>query len=446
MDLTGARATPEYQAAWDLEVWKAEEKQRFQKRLERERLSLGKKLDAELARRERSRAEEFEREKEKVAQLSLRVSKTLEALQDREDRLSAREAELNRRKTDMAVEHERKLREMEERIRQHTEEAFFNTEALDARNKELTEENGLLQARHERLLRDHDALCTEYAAYKRDHVLGGEATKLRLELRRVRDEASGAVSERDGYRLKYDEARAVAQRHKNKIKHLAAEYNKLLALAQRQRVESLEHEKALVRRAQAMHEASLLRQLGAERDNAARSVAAAGASGAAPGLPSDGAHDSFGLYSTYLHAGSSELKAMLEEAEVAESGAAAAEKAEKLALAASSRRRQRERRSARAAAESLSTAPTPNDVYVSDDAEAEASDSGSEEAGMPLVVDYDATQHGVDAASSLKREIANRNRLLSTGVMKEDDSYIQQLSESIADKCRQLGLSEADIA
>ncbi|KAJ9443744.1 hypothetical protein DIPPA_18664 [Diplonema papillatum] len=498
------RDTPEYEAAWDLEVWKVQEKRRFEQRMEEERLSLGRRFDEEMARREKQRAEAFDRQKSDVAKLSQRVARTLEELQKREDEVAAREAELNRKRSALVLEHEKKVRDAEDRVRHTHEEQYYKAEALQTKANELGAEKLLLEKRVEKLQADYDKVCDEFAMYKREQLLGqpdaasrsARVEALEAENRRLRDEAA-ASAERAG------RAASQSAKHKNQVKRLAAEYNRLLAAAHRGQLEALEAEKAALRRAQALQEVAGHRQLQREltlheqqlaqwelrlrQQQAAFSAAnnqtasaddplpafftpesgqqrALSMPGQARRSPSAGAGEAPGALSS-----AKELRCLLREAEDAERGGGDRRRRPQQAAQQRQRRRVARTGSSSSGGGAGGSPPAAAAATVSssgdegsgggggggfDDAGSATPPSAASSGGRPAARGpatrgppaMPGVPPGADALASLRREAANRDRLLSTGVMTPGDHYIVQVTHSIRKKCAELGIDPEELS
>eukprot|EP01063_Lacrimia_lanifica_P008264 TRINITY_DN15348_c0_g1_i1.p1 TRINITY_DN15348_c0_g1~~TRINITY_DN15348_c0_g1_i1.p1 ORF type:complete len:468 (+),score=194.86 TRINITY_DN15348_c0_g1_i1:108-1511(+) len=453
------RATSEYQAAWDLEVWKAEEKAKFERRLEKERIEVGKRLDKELFAREQERADAFEKQKQQVAKLSQRVGKTLEALQKREEQVAAREAELQRKKSALLLDFEKKTREAEDKVGRTSQEAYFKIEALGAEKKELQAEADILRGRVDRLQREHDRVCTDFSDYKKEHLLGGETTQLMVELNGLKEEKKRWVGEKESLEASLAATKEVAQKHKNQVKKLAADYNKLLAVSHRIQMEALEVDKANLRRAQALQDASALRTVNLDLRFQEQQAALHGRgpeaglgvpvplTAAASPHPSSSATQAstpgagLGAVSAGPLKSSEELKSLLEHAEQVECAAAAAARDARCSRREKEERRaRRHRRQASASRRRRSPDHTLPESHTPGSHDDRSSDHASS-AGRPA----EAAETPEEALMSLRRVAANRKRLLATGVMQPDDEYIKQLAETVAAKCAELGISEADI-
>eukprot|EP01060_Flectonema_neradi_P025807 TRINITY_DN34643_c0_g1_i1.p1 TRINITY_DN34643_c0_g1~~TRINITY_DN34643_c0_g1_i1.p1 ORF type:complete len:426 (+),score=114.47 TRINITY_DN34643_c0_g1_i1:50-1327(+) len=411
----GIRETVEYQTAWDLELWKAEEKRKFELQLERERKQYGKRLEEEGARRERERNEEFSQNKAAVAKLMAMLKRNIEDMAKREESLTAKEGELNRRKSQLAIDQEKKIREFENQLRNNKEERFFDTEALNSRIRELETENSLLKDRIHKSQEDFNTVCEEFSAYKREHLLetskeNSKDCKMQLQLQEV-------TKSRDELLTKYEKASASSSKYKTQLKKLVTDYNSLIELTHRRQMDSFEQERTAMRRNQILQETAAIRRMNVELNMLEGKKCPTTATTAM--MPS---------------AGSEELRWLIGQAEKSELNNISIE----IKPTKESRKKRR-------------TKKKPPSDHTSDH-ELDP-DSGheyppvdvnpvmDEPSGITdMVIPLDASP-----LSLLKREIQNRERLITTGVMTPDDDYIKQVSQSIATKCLELNVSEADL-
>ena len=409
------RETPEYQTAWDLELWKAEEKRRFELSLERERKIYGKRLEEEGARRERERSEEFERNKAAVSKLMVMMKRNIEDMAKREEALTAKDGELNRRKSQLAIDHEKRTREFETQLRNSKEERYFDTEALNSKIRELQTENMLLKERLHKSQEDFNQVCEDFSTHKKEHVLGISKelqtdSKTQFQLQEV-------TKSRDELLTKYEKASTSSAKYKNQLKKLVADYNSLIELTHRRRMDFFEQERTSMRRNQILQETAAIRRMNSELKQL---------EGNKP--PPTTIHD-------VTSPNSKELRWLIKEAEKSELNNVSIE------IHQTKRRSKKRRPKAEPVHEQ-------HDTLDSDEGSSEhppvSEPISNHESGLDLVIDPTVLLMDASPLSLLKREIQNRERLITTGVMTSNDDYIKQVSQSITMKCSELGVDEAD--
>ncbi|KAK9829775.1 hypothetical protein WJX72_007833 [[Myrmecia] bisecta] len=105
------RMTPEYQAAWELEVWKRSEEMRWRAELRERELERMAGLENEWRRREAQRDSELAGLRAEYAALEAKTRMVLAAAEEREAKLVAAEESLARRRKDLEREHGQRLTE-----------------------------------------------------------------------------------------------------------------------------------------------------------------------------------------------------------------------------------------------------------------------------------------------------------------------------------------------
>eukprot|EP00667_Euglena_gracilis_P019548 EG_transcript_20959 len=209
------RATPEYGAAWDLELWKMVQREQFARQLEGEKAALRSKWrqewDTVLAEKEA----EFLKRREELEQLAGRVRDSMELLAKREAAVSVRETDLEKVENELHLIHEAKLKETQYAVQRAVESANSNVIVERLKWVELEKSNRLLEQRLEGVLEQYSAVCQEFAAYKaqdKSVELQGRCESLakQVEARQAQlEELQARLAEAAAAR---DEARAEAAR------------------------------------------------------------------------------------------------------------------------------------------------------------------------------------------------------------------------------------------
>jgi hypothetical protein len=111
--LDALRSSPEYSAAFELELWKRAEEEKFRTFLKGQESAMRQQLDDEYRQKELQRAKEFRTKQNELKDLEAKVRKKFQDLQQREVALVAEEARVSslrdemKRRTDLAIqEHE----------------------------------------------------------------------------------------------------------------------------------------------------------------------------------------------------------------------------------------------------------------------------------------------------------------------------------------------------
>ncbi|KEG10506.1 hypothetical protein DQ04_03631030 [Trypanosoma grayi] len=142
------RGTEEYAAAFNLEVWKAQQQSRMRSELGEEKARLQKTIAAEVRKREEQRLAELDAFRQELEQLARRLQLREDVLQRRTSQFEAREAVFEERRVKVAEQHERHLVALEDRTRRQLEEAVVQQDTLKA---ELRERDGRIVRLEERL-------------------------------------------------------------------------------------------------------------------------------------------------------------------------------------------------------------------------------------------------------------------------------------------------------
>lgn len=287
------RATPEYSAAWDLELWKEGERQRFTRALEEERSAQRRKFEQDSAADQRRREQEWEQRRSQVERLAQRVARSLDVLRKRQERVERKEEELGRHRAGLAREWEQKARDADERIRRATENGYFATQTAQTHAQEMKELAASEQRKVKRIQEEYDKLCTEFATWRREHLTQGtrpaadaEKAELERELKGEREQRRKAEEERDTATAKLRKARTQTRRLRQQLSQLAEEHNRVLREAHRQQAAALDKERDSLERAAALQHARDLRDE-RERERARHQFAATypSANGTPGGIP-----------------------------------------------------------------------------------------------------------------------------------------------------------------
>ncbi|ORC87071.1 uncharacterized protein TM35_000242210 [Trypanosoma theileri] len=202
------RGTEEYAAAFDLEVWKAQQRARLREEMSEERREKEKVKKKEKSREELSELEGLRAE---LVALAGRLRRREEALQRRVAAFEAREAAADGRRVRVAEQHERHLLAVEARARRQLEEAAVQQEELRAQLRERERTVAHLEERRRAVESEYDSLqrclarnLTEDEDKARVRVLeeqlataNAAVMKLQLRLKERESELMSVQKERD---------------------------------------------------------------------------------------------------------------------------------------------------------------------------------------------------------------------------------------------------------
>ncbi|KAG5474448.1 hypothetical protein LSCM1_03232 [Leishmania martiniquensis] len=164
------RATSEYAAAFDLEVWKAQQQLRYQAQLRQAKERLERRLKKEVRESETKRMAELERLRQELEAMGHRLQVAGETLEKRTAQLDAREAAFNVRRVKVAEKHEAYVTRAEEQARRTREDAQLVQSSLQARLQEKDRIILQLQERVSSVQQEYDLLRRRAARYLSEQV------------------------------------------------------------------------------------------------------------------------------------------------------------------------------------------------------------------------------------------------------------------------------------
>ncbi|CBZ35621.1 hypothetical protein, conserved [Leishmania donovani] len=165
------RATDEYAAAFDLEVWKAQQQLRYQAQLRQAKERLERRLHKEARESEKKKMAELERLRQELETMGHRLQVASETLEKRTAQLDAREAAFNVKRVKVAEQHEAYVARAEEQARRTREEAQLAQSSLQARLQEKDRIILQLQERVSSAQQEYDLLrrrATRYLSEQND--------------------------------------------------------------------------------------------------------------------------------------------------------------------------------------------------------------------------------------------------------------------------------------
>ncbi|GFR45270.1 hypothetical protein Agub_g6376 [Astrephomene gubernaculifera] len=216
-------APPEFEAAWELEVWKKAEEARWRSELREREAQRMMVLESEWRRRERAREAELAGLKAEYLALEDKAQQVLAAAEGRERRIVAAEEALLRRRKELEREHAARMVEAEAAVRRLQVECEHQLDIEKDRNAELVRRVAMLEER----LAASEARClaveNEFADFRAASRSTPEA-ELARQLAEARETAKAAEA-------RAAKAAKAKQGYKEQVRKLAEQ----LAALQRRR-------------------------------------------------------------------------------------------------------------------------------------------------------------------------------------------------------------------
>lgn len=163
---TSPRETAEYKAALELELWKEEQQQSFEKELKLKESQYMKALGEEWKKRDKEREVLMQKKLTEYTQWESQLKKTLADLEKREKQLAANEHEVLRLRGELQREHDRKLQEMKEASRRMKDDCDHQVELERMKVKELEEIIGRYKGELQEADRKYKALEKEFSTFR----------------------------------------------------------------------------------------------------------------------------------------------------------------------------------------------------------------------------------------------------------------------------------------
>ncbi|EKG06250.1 hypothetical protein TCSYLVIO_002653 [Trypanosoma cruzi] len=176
------RGTEEYAAAFDLELWKAQQQARLRSELNEEKKRLKKEVAAEVRKKEEQRLGDLDTVRQDLEQVARRLQIREETLQKRISQFEAREAVFEARRVKVAEQHEQHLLSVEGRTRRQLEEAVVRQGVLQAQLREREDTITRLEEKLRAAESEHDALQRCMARHVAEDEDKARITRLEEEL------------------------------------------------------------------------------------------------------------------------------------------------------------------------------------------------------------------------------------------------------------------------
>uniref|UniRef100_A0A8C3T6U4 Centrosomal protein of 120 kDa n=1 Tax=Chelydra serpentina TaxID=8475 RepID=A0A8C3T6U4_CHESE len=160
------RATLEYKAALELEMWKEMQEDIFENQLKKKELAHMQALAEEWKKRDKEREALVKKKVAEYTNLEEQLQKTLTDLEKRERQLVSAESELQRVKRELQAQHERNFQELQDSVRRVKEECAHQVELERSKIKQLEEDKVRLQQHFYEAENKYKILEKEFQQYK----------------------------------------------------------------------------------------------------------------------------------------------------------------------------------------------------------------------------------------------------------------------------------------
>jgi centrosomal protein CEP120 len=209
------RNTPEYTAAWELELWKRQEKHTFVQHLKDKEKNHIQALKSEISTREEKHRKRLLEQRDMIEKVEKSLREKLSQMERREQKLVEVDQELKRRRTELESDHSRKLEDMKHVIKLAKEDCLHKIEMERTKSEELERLNKQQATRIETLEEQYRHLLEEYHEFRKQ-VSSSDQTMLQNQLNKL-------TLENTDLEKKLHEATRSKQNYKNLWKRTEAQ-------------------------------------------------------------------------------------------------------------------------------------------------------------------------------------------------------------------------------
>jgi centrosomal protein CEP120 len=213
------RNTPEYAAAWELELWKQQEKHKFMQHLKQKERHHIQALKSEIVSREDKHRQKLQEHRQQLEEFEKNLKEKLSQMERREQKLIDVDQELKRRRAELESDHARKLEDMKHVIKLAKEDCLHKIEMERGRAEELDKLNKQQSSRIENLEEQYRRSLEEYHEFRKQ-VSSSDQTLLQTQLNKLSLENSDIEK-------KLHEATRAKQNYKNLWKRTEAQIEQL---------------------------------------------------------------------------------------------------------------------------------------------------------------------------------------------------------------------------
>lgn len=169
----GWRDTVEYRAAWDLEVWKALQAERFRRQLEKHKKTALRELNKRLRRQEEEALAAASRRSEAITVREAAAAKEAQRLEEQKRRVTDAEKEMARSRQHLQEAQKRVEEEIRVQVRRANEDFAHKSQLLRDQLKASESQTQRLEERLRQSEADYLHLFEEFHRFRVDHAGGG---------------------------------------------------------------------------------------------------------------------------------------------------------------------------------------------------------------------------------------------------------------------------------
>eukprot|EP00817_Percolomonadidae_sp_ATCC50343_P003790 CAMPEP_0117425858 /NCGR_PEP_ID=MMETSP0758-20121206/6084_1 /TAXON_ID=63605 /ORGANISM="Percolomonas cosmopolitus, Strain AE-1 (ATCC 50343)" /LENGTH=428 /DNA_ID=CAMNT_0005210671 /DNA_START=29 /DNA_END=1311 /DNA_ORIENTATION=+ len=225
------RKTPEYQASWELELWKKNQKRAFLQFMKTKEKEFTDKFEKESKKKLDKERQALQDEKDKLVSHNEKLERSIIELESREKKIKHLERELHQQKASLSKDHERKAEDMRHAIKLAKEECVHKVDMERKRSRTLTDENQTLRNRLNVLTEKYDHLLNDYHELKKNHV-ESDTSKMQLDINRLKDNLDEANASKKKYKHQAKKLKkeldVQARKHQSTIHDLNHQHNRML--------------------------------------------------------------------------------------------------------------------------------------------------------------------------------------------------------------------------
>lgn len=211
------RQTPEYQSLWEVEVYKENEKIKFNKQLEiikKQKISEWKKeFDEKFDKKKNSLVDQ----QKKIEEFTEKLKKKQEELQKKEKNLIDLERELRRRKIDVEKDLELKYGEMEHRMKLLKEECAHKVDLTLAEMEKIKQDKSFFEKQTEDMRKSH-------LDFEKTKLL---ATNFEKDNQHLQEKLKSSLDELTQSEKKNSNLKGLAKAQKIEIERLKEDFSKI---------------------------------------------------------------------------------------------------------------------------------------------------------------------------------------------------------------------------
>lgn len=207
------RQTPEYEAAWSLELWKKNQQRIFVEHLEKQRKKLESEWKHQLQLRDDKRKEILQNEQKRIEKLGQNLEKLIQETQQKQLQLTQNEKELALKKSQLESDYNRKISDMKHEIKLNKDETAHIVNLERQNIKELQEKCDHLTKRNKFLEDKNQDLIDQLRDMKKEFSTTDQS-KLMNENESLKNQITELTASKAKYKLQWKKATQSLQKQK----------------------------------------------------------------------------------------------------------------------------------------------------------------------------------------------------------------------------------------